>query len=62
MKTMHWVIIGAIVAGLIVLIVTRKADTTNVITLGLLALCPIAMILMHGGHREDKNNKDKFKH
>lgn len=53
MRTMHWVIIGAIAVGLIVLIVTGKADATNVITLGLIALCPITMMLMHGGHGGD---------
>ena len=51
---MHWVIIGAIAVGIIALIVTGKADATNVITLGLIALCPITMMLMHGGHGGDK--------
>lgn len=51
---MHWVIIGVIAIGMIALIATGKADVTNVIILGLLSLCPIAMMLMRGGHGGDK--------
>lgn len=54
MRTMHWVIIGVIAIGMIALIATGKADVTNVIILGLLSLCPIAMMLMRGGHGGDK--------
>ncbi len=54
MKTMHWAIIGVIVVGIIILALTGKASTSSVVTLGFLALCPLMMIFMHGGHGGDK--------
>lgn len=54
MRPMHWVIISVIVVGVIVLILTGKADASKVIFIGALALCPLMMILMHGGHGGDK--------
>ena len=51
---MHWVIIGIIVVGIIVLVLTGKADASKVIFIGALALCPLMMIFMHGGHGGDK--------
>ncbi len=54
MRAMHWVIIGIIVVGIIVLVLTGKADTSKVIFIGALALCPLMMIFMHGGHGGDK--------
>lgn len=51
---MHWVIIGVIVLGISILALTGKANTSSVVTLGFLALCPLMMIFMHGGHGGDK--------
>ncbi len=54
MRTIHWVIIGVIVIGIVALVLSGKADTSKVVTLGLVALCPLMMIFMHGGHGGDK--------
>ncbi len=54
MRTIHWVVIGILIIGIITLVLTEKADASNIVTLGLIALCPLMMIFMHGGHGGDK--------
>lgn len=54
MRTMHLVIIGIIIVGVIALLATGKVDASKVIFIGALALCPLMMIFMHGGHGGDE--------
>lgn len=51
---MHWVIIGLITIAIIIIAVTGKADASKIVTIVALALCPLMMIFMHGGHGGDK--------
>ena len=54
MRTMHWIIIAIIAVGVMALVLTGKADTSNVLFVGAIALCPLMMIFMHGEHGGDK--------
>lgn len=54
MRTMHWIIIGLIAIAIVLIAVTGKADATKIVTIVALALCPLMMIFMHGGHGGDK--------
>lgn len=54
MRIMHWVIIGLITIAIIIIAVTGKADASKIVTIVALALCPLMMIFMHGGHGDGK--------
>lgn len=54
MRTVHWIIIGLITIAIIIIAVTGKADASKIVTIVALALCPLMMIFIHGGHGGDK--------
>ena len=57
-----WQLWAGIAIALVFLLIAGGRNVTAILPFGLLLLCPLMMMSMHGGHSDHKDNKKEGGH